>query len=235
MLMLATFAATTALSIPFYLLGAWPIVGFFGLDVLAVYIAFRANFRSARACEHFRLTYFELTFARVSAAGARREWRFSPAWVRLERVDDEDYGPQRLTLVSRGQSWQIGTRRRPRPKGGIRRRSHARARRSPARPALFLNGRNRWLRVCANSPAASPCSASCWSTPSSRWRWRIRGRSTRRRSCVRTAIYIVLGLAWVLPMMPLIVWMERGRLTATLSRRPRFHSRNGAPVSSTSR
>jgi len=29
----------------------------------------------------------------------------------------------------------------------------------------------------------------------------------------RTAIYVVLGLAWVLPMMPLIVWMERGRLT----------------------
>ena len=108
MLMLATFAATTALSIPFYLLGAWPIVGFFGLDVLAVYIAFRANFRSAQACEHFRLTHFELLFARVSAAGARREWKFSPAWVRLERVDDEDYGPQRLTLVSRGQSWQIG-------------------------------------------------------------------------------------------------------------------------------
>ena len=30
---------------------------------------------------------------------------------------------------------------------------------------------------------------------------------------VRSGIYIVLGLAWVLPMMPLIVWMERGRLT----------------------
>jgi predicted membrane channel-forming protein YqfA (hemolysin III family) len=29
----------------------------------------------------------------------------------------------------------------------------------------------------------------------------------------RTALYIVLGLAWVLPMMPMIVWMERGRLT----------------------
>jgi len=30
---------------------------------------------------------------------------------------------------------------------------------------------------------------------------------------VRTVVYMVLGLAWVLPMMPLIVWMERGRLT----------------------
>jgi len=30
---------------------------------------------------------------------------------------------------------------------------------------------------------------------------------------VRMFIYMVLGLAWVLPMMPLILWMERGRLT----------------------
>lgn len=30
---------------------------------------------------------------------------------------------------------------------------------------------------------------------------------------LQAAVYVVLGLAWVLPMMPLIVWMERGRLT----------------------
>jgi uncharacterized membrane protein len=106
-LMLATFCATAALSLPFYLMGAWPIIGFLGLDVLAIYWAFRSNFRAARAYEHFRLTYFELLFARVSAIGARREWRFTPAWVRLERIDDEEYGPQRLTLHSRGQSWRI--------------------------------------------------------------------------------------------------------------------------------
>jgi uncharacterized membrane protein len=106
-LMAATCGLCTLVTIPFFLLRAWPIVGFMGLDVLGVYLAFRANFRSARAHEHFRLTYFELTFAKVSARGARREWRLSPVWVRLERVDDEDYGPQRLTLHSRGRSWRI--------------------------------------------------------------------------------------------------------------------------------
>lgn len=30
---------------------------------------------------------------------------------------------------------------------------------------------------------------------------------------VRSLVYVVLGLAWVLPMMPLILWMERGRIT----------------------
>jgi predicted membrane channel-forming protein YqfA (hemolysin III family) len=29
---------------------------------------------------------------------------------------------------------------------------------------------------------------------------------------VRTLLYVVLGLVWILPLMPLIVWMERGAL-----------------------
>jgi hypothetical protein len=29
---------------------------------------------------------------------------------------------------------------------------------------------------------------------------------------VRTSLFVVLGLVWVLPLMPLIVWMERGSL-----------------------
>ena len=33
--------------IMFLLAGAWPVFGFFGLDVIAVYIAFRANYRAA--------------------------------------------------------------------------------------------------------------------------------------------------------------------------------------------
>ena len=29
---------------------------------------------------------------------------------------------------------------------------------------------------------------------------------------VRALLYVALGLAWVLPMMPLIVWMETGKI-----------------------
>jgi uncharacterized membrane protein len=106
-LMGATLAVSALFSLPFYLMGAWPVVGFLGLDVALLYFAFRANFRAARAHEDYRLTYFELMFARVSARGARREWRFNPAWVRLERIDHEEFGPQRLSLLSRGRRWEI--------------------------------------------------------------------------------------------------------------------------------
>jgi uncharacterized membrane protein len=122
-LMLATCVLSTVITIPFFLLRAWPIVGFMGLDVLGVYLAFRLNFRSAQAREHFRVTYLELTFARIAANGARREWRLAPAWVRLERVDDEEYGPQRLTLHSRGRTWRIaqgvGPERKAECAGGL--------------------------------------------------------------------------------------------------------------------
>ena len=40
----------------FFLLGAWPVVGFLGLDVLLVYWAFRANYRAAAAFEEVTVT-----------------------------------------------------------------------------------------------------------------------------------------------------------------------------------
>jgi uncharacterized membrane protein len=107
-LMLACFVGSALFSLPFYLMGAWPVVGFMGLDVLGLYIAFRASFRAARAYEELRLTSLELLFARVSRRGARREWRFNPSWVRLERVEHEEFGTQRLALVSRGRSLEVG-------------------------------------------------------------------------------------------------------------------------------
>jgi uncharacterized membrane protein len=107
-LMLACCAISTLYSLPFYLIGAWPVVGFLGLDVLLLYVAFRANFRAARAYELLRLTPLELLFARVSSRGARQEWRFNPVWVRFERVEHEEFGTQRLALVSHGKSVEVG-------------------------------------------------------------------------------------------------------------------------------
>jgi uncharacterized membrane protein len=79
-----------------------------GLDVLGLWVAFRASYRAARAYEELRLTPLELLFARVSRRGARREWRFNPAWVRFERTEHEEFGTQRLALVSRGRSLEVG-------------------------------------------------------------------------------------------------------------------------------
>jgi len=91
----------------FLLRGAWPVFGFCGLDVLLVYWAFRANFRSARAYEEVTVTASELTVRKVSHRGGVREWTLNPLWVRLERIVHEEFGVERLFLVSHGRRLTI--------------------------------------------------------------------------------------------------------------------------------
>lgn len=95
-------------SLPFLLLGAWPVAGFMGLDVLLFWLAFRANFRDARAYEDVSVTPLELKLAKVSPRGDRAEWSWNPLWVRLVREEDEEYGVTRVALVSREREVEVG-------------------------------------------------------------------------------------------------------------------------------
>ena len=86
----------------FILLGAWPVIGFLGLDVLLVYWAFRANYRAAAAYEEVTVTPSELRLRRVSHRGDVAEWSLNPVWTRLDHETHDEYGLLRLFLVSRG-------------------------------------------------------------------------------------------------------------------------------------
>lgn len=97
-----------AAGIAFLLMGAWPVFGFLGLDVLAIYIAFRINFRQARAYEEVRLSYAECRVRRVSARGHVAEWRFNPLWVRLDREAHEEFGLERIYLTAQGHRLSLG-------------------------------------------------------------------------------------------------------------------------------
>jgi uncharacterized membrane protein len=93
----------------FLVLGAWPVFGFFGLDVLLVYWAFRANYRDARAYEDVMVTTSELRVRKVSARGQVSEWVLNPLWAKLDYEIDEEFGLQRLYLVSRGRRLPIAS------------------------------------------------------------------------------------------------------------------------------
>jgi uncharacterized membrane protein len=93
----------------FLLIGAWPVFGFFGLDVLLVYCAFRANYRAAAAYEEVVVTPSELRVRKVSHRGEVSEWTLNPLWARLEYESDEEFGLQRLYLVSRGRKLPIAS------------------------------------------------------------------------------------------------------------------------------
>jgi len=93
--------------IVFVSIGAWPVFGFFGLDVLLVYFAFRANYRSARAYEEVTVTASELTVRKVNHHGGVRQWTLNPLWVQLERIVHAEFGIERLFLVSHGRRLAI--------------------------------------------------------------------------------------------------------------------------------
>jgi uncharacterized membrane protein len=91
----------------FFLLGAWPVVGFLGLDVLLIYLAFRANYRAAAAFEQVTVTPSELRVRRVTHRGRVSEWTLNPVWTQLDRETHEDFGLLRLFLVSRGRRLSV--------------------------------------------------------------------------------------------------------------------------------
>jgi uncharacterized membrane protein len=86
--------------------GAWPIAGFLGLDVLAVYVAFRLSYAQARAFERVVINGDALIVERVDRKGRKREWRFPSYWASVWFEGDEDEG--RVTVRSHGRSLEVG-------------------------------------------------------------------------------------------------------------------------------
>lgn len=93
----------------FLSLGAWPVFGFFGLDVLLLWFALRVNYRDADAYEDIRMTPLSLSVRQVSKHGAQRDTEFNPRWTRLEKTEDELAGVTKVALISRGFPLVVGS------------------------------------------------------------------------------------------------------------------------------
>jgi uncharacterized membrane protein len=119
--------------------GAWPVVGFMGLDVLLVYWALKANYRSAAAYEQVIVTPSVLTVRKVSHRGKVGEWSLNPLWVRLDREDMQEFGMIGLALVSHGRRLPIAAALSPPERESFAAAlttALAHARRGPTRTAL---------------------------------------------------------------------------------------------------
>ena len=88
-------------------MGAWPVLGFFGLDVAAVYVAFRVNYRAGREREIVQLSDGLLTVRRIAPDGSGDTWSFQPYWVRVE-LNENPTGPGQVALTSHGRSIALG-------------------------------------------------------------------------------------------------------------------------------
>lgn len=108
-LMIAVGAVSFIGGVVFLAIGAWPVFGFFGLDALLLYWAFRINYRRAAAYEVVTVTPVELKVRKVTHRGLVREWVLNPLWVTLDKVSHEEYGIERLFLVSGGKRLPIAS------------------------------------------------------------------------------------------------------------------------------
>ncbi|KQP50208.1 DUF2244 domain-containing protein [Methylobacterium sp. Leaf108] len=99
--MLACCLVSAVVSVKMMQAGFWPVAGFFGLDMLALFIALKVSFRRGRSFEEVMISPIAVLLTRVTHRGERHEWRSNPIWTKLTRVEDEEYGLQTLTLVSR--------------------------------------------------------------------------------------------------------------------------------------
>jgi uncharacterized membrane protein len=87
--LMAVFGAISmGVGILFYAIGAWPVMGFMGLDVFLVWLAFRRNFRDGDRAEHIEVTDSELTVQRVVRSQPFAPLRFVRSWVRIELEQD---------------------------------------------------------------------------------------------------------------------------------------------------
>lgn len=91
----------------FTVLGAWPVLGFFGLDVALIYFAFKLNYRAARAYETVQLSDASLKVRKISAEGSVTAWVFEPYWARVhfEEAAEDDVA---VEITSHGKSLVVG-------------------------------------------------------------------------------------------------------------------------------
>jgi len=88
--------------------GAWPIFGFFGLDVLAIYIAFRFNYRAARAREEVSVSRTALDIRKTAPSGRTEDHHFNPFWARFSVARHEEIGITRMAVEGNGKAVSIG-------------------------------------------------------------------------------------------------------------------------------
>ena len=121
--MLLVVAGSFTISFAFWLRGAWPVVGFFGLDIFLVQLAFRMSYRQARAAEEYRLTRERLSVRKTAPSGRSTEVGFNPYWARLEIDRHPEIGVTGLRIASHGSRLDIarflGPRERERFAGAL--------------------------------------------------------------------------------------------------------------------
>ena len=89
--------------------GAWPVFGFFGLDVLLVYVCFRLNYRAARAREEVSVSRTSIDIKKTAPSGRWQAHHFNPFWAKFSVARHDEIGITAMTVEGQGQNVPIGS------------------------------------------------------------------------------------------------------------------------------
>ena len=108
LLMLFVGVVSLVTGVGFLLKGAWPVFGFFGLDVLLVFVAFKASYRAAEAREEVSVSRTDLWVRKTSPKGKVLESHYNPFWARFQVARHEEIGITRMAVTGQGRTTEVG-------------------------------------------------------------------------------------------------------------------------------
>lgn len=91
----------------FLLAGAWPVVGFLGLEVLALWLVFQWSFRAQTARTYVRVTADAVDVRKVDGWGRERRATIAAHFARVE-FDRAANGPDALRLAASARAYPLG-------------------------------------------------------------------------------------------------------------------------------
>ena len=111
--------------IGFFLAGAWPVIGFLGLELLVVWGAFKLNYRAAKVRETIEVTIESLKIEHTDELGKSEILKFPVGWLRVHlsppiAPDTAARYQQRVILSSHGVKTEIGAFLHPVEKAQLR-------------------------------------------------------------------------------------------------------------------
>lgn len=107
-LMAMVSAVSFGVGLFFWSIGAWPVFGFFGLDVALIYLAFRLNYRAARAREEVSVSRVAVDIRKIAPSGRAAEHRFNPFWARFQVSRHEEIGITGMAVEGQGRVVSVG-------------------------------------------------------------------------------------------------------------------------------
>ncbi len=93
----------------FLSMGAWPVFGFFGLDLVLVWFAFRWSYRSAKAQEEVKLSSQQLSISKIAPSGRKSEHGFHPLWVKFNVLRHDLIGVTGMNVEANGRRVSFGS------------------------------------------------------------------------------------------------------------------------------